>query len=77
MLLFDVFGTDVDWRGSIIRAGQQLTRQPRRRPPRRAPHRLRAPPLEWGAAGFSPDPAADGFDLFAGDLNDLAARLVG
>lgn len=89
-LLFDVFGTVVDWRGSIIREGQHLGLEPREAM-MVAAHKddLFAAQRCGLATAFVPRPLEHGprvqldtrperaFDCNAGDFENLADKLVG
>jgi hypothetical protein len=65
-LTFDVFGTVVDWRSSIIREGETLGRAKGLSVPR---------PAEHGPGRTKDVTPAREWDVVARDFVDLAARL--
>ena len=69
-LVFDVFGTLVDWRSRVAAHLDDLRRRRGERPARR----LRPPPLSVRARRKRRSPAPS-FDLVAGDFIKLAEQL--
>jgi len=69
-LVFDVFGTVVDWRSRVAAHLDDLRRRRGEQPARRLIPR----PFQFGPGG-SADPPAPSFNLVAGDFVELAEQL--